>query len=129
MEGVKEEVKAFAADTKGYSENAVETVKAEGKEVVEEIKAAVTGQKLESSGTEGGAGYRAESKGPSALEIAAIAFGGLSVLLRGILGVIAGLVGAVLGAKARSTNQINLATIGFILSAVGFVFSVLSILF
>ena len=44
--GVKEEAKAFAADTKGYSSDVVEAVKSEGKEVVEEFKAAIKGEKI-----------------------------------------------------------------------------------
>jgi len=127
-EGVKEEAKAFAADTKGYASDAVENIKTEGKEVVEEIKAAVTGDKLDTASTEGAAGYR-EKGAASPLEIAAVALGAISLLLRGIIGLIVGLVAAVLGAKCRKDRQTSLATIGFVLGALGTVVSLIMLVF
>lgn len=129
VEGVKEEAKAFAADTKGYSEAAVEAVKSEGKEVVEEFKAAIKGEKLESSSEEGGAGYRAKGGKPTALEIASLALAILAVYLGKILGLVLGIVATVLGAKARRDNQTTFATCGFVLGAVAVVLSLLGILF
>ncbi|MBR5065775.1 MAG: hypothetical protein IKX09_05965 [Oscillospiraceae bacterium] len=129
VEGVKEEAKAFAADTKGYSANVVETVKTEGKEVVDEFKAAIKGEKLESSSTEGGAGYRAQGGKPTALEIAAVALGAIAVYLGGILGLVVGVVATALGAKARTENQTTLATAGFVLGAVAVVVNLLGIIF
>ncbi len=128
-QGVKEEAKAFAADTKGYSAEALETVKNEGKEVVEEIKAAVTGQKLESASTEGAAGYRAKGGAPTVLEITAIVLGVFSILLRGLFGLIVGVVATVVGAKARSDSQTTVATIGFGLGAIGAIIGLITLLF
>ncbi len=129
VEGVKEEAKAFAADTKGYSAEAVDTVKAEGKEVVEEFKAAFKGEKLESASEEGGAGYRTKGGKPTALEIASLVLAVFGVYLGKILGIVLGVVATVLGAKARRDNQTTLATCGFVLGAVALVVSVLGILF
>ena len=129
VEGVKEEAKAFAADTKGYSQEAVEAVKEEGKEFVEEVKAAVKGEKLESSSEEGGAGYRAKGGKPTALEVASLVLAIFAVYLGGILGIVFGAVATVLGAKARKDNQTTLATCGFVLGAVSVVLGVLRLIF
>lgn len=129
VDGVKDEAKAFAADTKGYSADVVDAVKSEGKEVVEEFKAAIKGEKLESSSTEGGAGYRAAKGKPTALEIASIALGAIAIYLGNLLGLAVGAVATALGAKARRDNQTTLATCGFVLGAVAVVLSLLGILF
>ena len=129
VEGVKEEAKAFAADTKGYSANAVETVKEEGKEFIEEVKAAVKGEKLESASEEGGAGYREKGGKPTALEVASVALGAIAVYLGGILGIVVGAVATVLGAKARRDRQTTLATCGLALGAVSVIVSILGIIF
>ena len=127
--GVKEEAKAFAADTKGYSADVVEAVKSEGMEVVEEFKAAIKGEKLESSSTEGGAGYRVKGGKPTALEVASVALGALAVYLSGIFGLAVGVVATALGAKARKDNQTTLATAGFVLGAVSLVVNLIGIIF
>ena len=130
---VKVEAQQFRADAKGYAQSALEDVKSEGKEVVEELKAAVKGQKLDSSDTVGGAGYRAkEGSKPNGIAVASVVIGALSIifpLFWGIVGIIGGAIAAVLGAKARKENQTTLATVGFILGCVGAVLGLLKLIF
>ncbi|MBR3354801.1 MAG: hypothetical protein IKG47_05520 [Oscillospiraceae bacterium] len=131
VDDVKGEAELLKTDAKGYAQNALEDVKNEGKEVVEELKAAVKRETLDTASTEGAAGYREkEGAAPNGIAIASVVFGVLAVVLSGwLFKVLLGLVSVVLGAKARKEKQTTLATLGFILGAVGVVLGVVSFLF
>ena len=114
-----------AADT---AKDSFQEVVSEGKEVAEEMKAAVSGQKLESDEV-GAAGYRADESTNSSLAIAALVIGILSIVFALFLkykwiGLVLAIVGVVLGAKARKQSQTKMATAGFVCSIVGLALSV-----
>ena len=127
---VKDEAELLKADAKSYAQSALEDVKSEGKEVVEELKAAVKREKLDTADTEGAAGYREkEGAAPNGIAIASVALGVLSILLGGwLLKVLLGAVALVLGAKARKEKQTTLATMGFVFGAVGIIFGIINLL-
>ena len=131
---VKETVGDITGDTKGTIEN----VKEEAKEVFQEAKAAVTGKKLDSAATEGGAGYRADKSTSSFTAVCALVLGIVSIvfsliihipLISTLVSLIAGLLGVVMGAKARKESQTGLATAGFVCSIVGVLICLLRIIF
>ena len=126
---VKETVGEITGDTKGTIEN----VKEEAKEVFQEAKAAVTGQKLDSADTEGGAGYRADNSTSTIAAICALVLGIAAIVLSffhlALIGLIPGLLGIVLGAKARKESQTAMATAGFVCSIVGVLICILRIIF
>ncbi len=120
------------AEVKEDAKEMLDAVKAESAEVVQEVTAAVKGEKLDTANV-GAAGYRAQSDGSeSPKAIASLVLGVISLLFAlfgsgtNWIGLIAGIVGIVLGAMARKENQTSLATAGFVCSIVG---SVLSIVF
>ena len=110
------------------AKDSFQEVVSEGKEVAEEMKAAVSGQKLETE-EEGAAGYRADESTNSTLATAALVVGILSIIFALLLkykwiGLVLGIVGVVLGAKARKQSQTKMATAGFVCSIVGLALSV-----
>ncbi len=118
------------ADYKDDLKEATEDVKEEAKEVFEEAKAAFTGQKLDTSNVEGGAGYRADNSTSSGAAVASLVLGIISIIssffgYSAILGLILGIIGTVLGAKARKEAQTGMATGGFVCSIIGLIFSAL----
>ena len=129
MADLENKLKETAEKAVDVAKDTVEGVKEEGKEFVEEVKAAVKGEKLESASEEGGAGYRAKGGKPTALEVASLVLAIFAVYLGGILGIVFGAVATVLGAKARKDNQTTLATCGFALGAVSVVLGVLRLIF
>ena len=109
------------------AKDSFQEVVSEGKEVAEEMKAAVSGQKLETE-EEGAAGYRADESTNSTLATAALVVGILSIIFALFLkykwiGLVLGIVGVVLGAKARKQSQTKMATAGFVCSIIGLVLS------
>ncbi len=131
VDDVKDEAELLKTDAKGYAQSALEDVKSEGKEVVEELKAAVKREKLDTADTEGAAGYREkEGAAPNGIAIVSVVLGALAILLSGwLFKVLLGAVSVVLGAKARKEKQTTLATLGFLLGAVGVILGVVSFLF
>ena len=121
LESAKEGLSEVAEVAKDEFQNVV----SEGKEVVEEAKATVTGQKLETD-VEGAAGYRADESTNSTLSIIALVVGILSIIFAFAytwVGLVLGIVGIVLGAKARKQSQTKMATAGFVCSIIGLVLS------
>ena len=107
--------------------NIVNDIKEETKEVIAEAQSAVTGEKLDSADTVGGAGYRDTGKTSNGLAIASLVLGILSLVCAffgysAILGLIFGIIGVVLGTKARKVAQTGLATGGFVCSLIGLIF-------
>jgi len=131
VDDVKVEADQLKTDAKGYAQGALEDVKSEGKEVIEELKAAVKKETLDSSSTVGGAGYREkEGDKPNGIAIASVAFGLLAILLKGwVFKCVLGVVSLVLGAKARKEKQTMLATVGFCLGAVGVILALIGLIF
>ncbi|MBQ2061410.1 MAG: hypothetical protein II458_01920 [Oscillospiraceae bacterium] len=133
------EVKGAVGDITGDAKGTFQSVKEETTEVFQEAKAAVTGQKLDSAETEGGAGYRADNSTSSGSATAALVLGILAIIFSFIripligkiplIGLILGVLGIVLGAKARKQSQTNMATAGFVCSIVGLVICALRIIF
>lgn len=131
------EVKATVGDITGDTKGTFENVKGEAKEVFQEAKAALTGQKLDSSATEGGAGYRADNSTSSFSAICALILGIVSIvfcfihipLISRLISLASGVLGVVLGAKARKESQTALATAGFVCSLAGLVICILRIIF
>ena len=125
MSEFEDKVKAAAEAAKAD----FETVVSEGKEVAEEVKAAASGQKLESD-VEGAAGYRAEEQGSDGLATAALVLGILSIVgafVYNWVGMILGIIGIVLGAKARKACQTSKATAGFVCSIIGVILSAIAL--
>lgn len=120
------ETKNTFEDIKAGAKEAFQNVREEAQEVAQEAKASVTGQKLETAGTVGGAGYRADNKTSSGAATASLVLGILSLICvffgyGAILGLILGIVGVVLGAKARKESQTGTATAGFVCSLIGLI--------
>lgn len=116
IEGIKEEAKSTYND-----------IREETQEVVQEARAAVTGEKLDSANDVGGAGYRADNNTSNGGAIASLVLGILSLICAffgysAILGLVFGIVGVALGAKARKTAQTGMATGGFVCSLIGLIF-------
>ena len=111
---------------KDEAKEAYNDVREETQEVVQEVKAAFKGEKLDSANTVGGAGYRSDdntNKGPA---VASLVLGILSLICAcfgysSIAGLIFGIIGIVLGAKARKVSQTGLATAGFVCSLIGLI--------
>nr|MBQ6242304.1 hypothetical protein [Lachnospiraceae bacterium] len=123
-----EEPKKVFNDLKEGAKGAFQAVKEETQEVVQEAKATATGQKLDSAGTVGGAGYRADNSKTSVVGIFALVLGILSIVCAwfgygAIAGVIFGIVGIVLGAMGRKQAQTGVATAGFVCSLIGLILS------
>ena len=117
MENLKEEAK------EAYKE-----IREEAQEVVQEAKATATGEKLDSAGTVGGAGYRADNNTSNGGAVASLVLGILSLVCAffgygAVLGLLFGIIGTVLGAKARKVSQTGIATGGFVCSLIGLIFS------
>ncbi len=128
VDDVKETVGEIAGDTKG----AIEDVKEEAQEVFQEAKAVVTGQKLDSANTVGGAGYRADNSTSNGAAVASLVLGILSIICSffgysSIAGLILGIIGVSLGAKARKQSQTGIATAGFVCSIIGLILSALGL--
>ena len=92
----------------------------------QEAKASVTGQQLNTAGTVGGAGYRADNKTSSGSATASLVLGILSLICvffgyGAILGLVLGIIGVALGAKARKESQTGMATAGFVCSLIGLI--------
>ena len=117
-----------ADDVKANFKSSVQDVKEEGREVLQEAKAAATGQKLASSNEVGAAGYRSTDDSSKPLAIGSIVCGVIGLLFGGVIAILIGLVGVVLGAKARKTSQTNLATVGFVISAAGVIWNLLQLI-
>ena len=120
-----ESAKEGLGDVADMAKDSFQDVVSEGKEVAEEMKAAVSGQKLESD-VEGAAGYRADESTNSTLAIVALVAGILSIVFAFVytwVGLVLGIVGIVLSAKARKQSQTKMATAGFVCSIVGLVLS------
>ena len=109
------------------SRNVFTDVREEFKEITQEAKATISGQQLNTAGTVGGAGYRADNKTSSGIAVASLVCGILSLVCAwfgiylSIAGLVLGLVGVVLGAKARKESQTGMATAGFVCSLIGVV--------
>jgi len=117
MENLKKEAK------EAYKE-----IREEAQEVVQEAKATATGEKLDSAGTVGGAGYRADNNTSNGGAVASLVLGILSLVCAffgygAVLGLLFGIIGTVLGAKARKVSQTGIATGGFVCSLIGLIFS------
>lgn len=122
-----DDIKNVMNDIKNEAKSAYDDIKEETQEVVEEARAAVKGEKLDSSDTVGGAGYRESGSASNGMAIASLVLGILSMVCAffgysAILGLIFGIVGVVLGAKARKVSQTGLATGGFVCSLIGLIF-------
>ena len=107
------------------AKDSFQEVVSEGKEVAEEMKAAVSGKKLESD-VEGAAGYRADESTNSTLAVAALVLGILSIVFVFIytwVGLALGIAGVIVSAKARKQSQTKMATAGFVCSIIGLVLS------
>ena len=125
---MSEEPKKVFDDLKEGAKGAFQAIKEETQEVVQEAKATATGQKLESAGTVGGAGYRADNSKTSGLGVASLVLGIISIVCAwfgygAIVGIILGIVGVVLGAMGRKQSQTGLATAGFVCSLIGLALS------
>ena len=123
-----ESAKEGLGEVADKAKDSFQDVVSEGKEVAEEMKAAASGQKLESD-VEGAAGYRADESTNSTLTIVGLVAGILSILFALFLkykwiGLVLGIVGLVLSAKARKQSQTKMATAGFVCSIVGLALSV-----
>ena len=120
-----ESAKEGLSEAADVAKDSFEEVVSEGKEVAEEMKAAVSGQKLESD-VEGAAGYRADESTNSTLAIVALVVGILSIIFAFAytwIGLILGIAGVVISAKARKQSQTKMATAGFVCSIIGLVLS------
>ena len=112
-----------------------DTVKKETGEVIQETKAAFTGQELENAHIVGEAGYREQAKKEgNGLAIASLVLGILSLiwafvgtLLLPGLGFVFAIIGVVLGAVARKQNQTSMATAGFVCSLIGLILGVINL--
>jgi hypothetical protein len=125
MEEPKNEKKFDFDNIKETAKEAFNSVKEEAEEVVQEAKATVQGQKLDTADTVGAAGYR-ENSGASGTAIASLVLGILSLICAlfgwsSIAGLVFGIIGVVLGAKARKEAQTGLATAGFVCSLLGMI--------
>jgi len=115
------------------AKSAVSDVLEEGKEVVQEIKANLKGETLNSSQYAGQAGYRQEmSEKSKGTATASLVLGILSIILSlfgagTFIPLVLGIIGIVLGAKARKIEQSSQATAGFICSIVGVCLNVLGL--
>lgn len=97
------------------------TVKGEAGEVLEEAKAAFSGQPVNSN--VGNAGYRApQGTSPGGKAVASLVLGIVSCVV-GIwmwyISIPCAIIGIVLGALARKENQTGVATAGFVISIIG----------
>ena len=122
-----ESAKEGLGEAADMAKDSFQEVVSEGKEVAEEMKAAVHGQKLETDEV-GAAGYRADESTNSTLAIVALIVGILSIVFVFIytwVGLVLGIVGIVLSAKARKQSQTKMATAGFVCSIIGLVLSAL----
>ena len=113
--------------------SAYQDIKSEAEEVVQEAKAAVTGQKLDSADTVGGAGYREDEKAGSNKATISLVLGILSLICvwfgySAIIGLVLGIVGTYFGAKARKEAQTGIATAGFVCSLIGVILCALGLL-
>ncbi|MBR6950333.1 MAG: DUF4190 domain-containing protein [Oscillospiraceae bacterium] len=120
-----ESAKEGLSDVADKAKDSFQDVVSEGREVAEEMKAAATGQKLESD-VEGAAGYRADESTNSTLSIVALVVGILSIVFAFVyvwVGLALGIAGVIISARARKQSQTKMATAGFVCSIVGLVLS------
>ena len=101
-------------------------IREEAGEVVQEAKAAFTGEKLETANTVGGAGYRAQGSQSNGSAVTSLVLGIISLVCSflgwgAIAGLVLGIVGTVLGSKARKQAQTGVATAGFVCSLIGII--------
>ncbi len=116
------------ADMRDEARGAFQDVREEAQEVVQEARATVRREKLDSASTVGGAGYRTNDTASNGGAVASLVLGILSLICAffgygAFLGLVFGIIGTVLGAKARKTSQTGLATGGFVCSLIGLIFS------
>jgi len=120
-----ESAKEGLGDVADMAKDSFEEVVTEGKEVVEEAKATISGKKLETD-VEGAAGYRADESTNSTLAIIALVVGILSIVFAFIyvwIGLVLGIAGIIISAKARKQSQTKMATAGFVCSIIGLALS------
>ena len=110
-----ESAKEGLSDVADKAKDSFQDVVSEGREVAEEMKAAATGQKLESD-VEGAAGYRADESTNSTLSI-------VFAFVYVWVGLALGIAGVIISARARKQSQTKMATAGFVCSIVGLVLS------
>ena len=111
-----ESAKEGLSDVADKAKDSFQDVVSEGREVAEEMKAAATGQKLESD-VEGAAGYRADESTNSTLSIVALVVGILSIVFAFVyvwVGLALGIAGVIISARARKQSQTKMATAGFV---------------
>ena len=120
-----ESAKEGLGDVADMAKDSFEEVVTEGKEVVEEAKATISGKKLETD-VEGAAGYRADESTNSTLAIIALVVGILSIVVAFVyvwIGLVLGIAGIIISAKARKQSQTKMATAGFVCSIIGLALS------
>ncbi|MBR4743627.1 MAG: hypothetical protein IK082_05500 [Oscillospiraceae bacterium] len=120
-----ESAKEGLGDVADMAKDSFEEVVTEGKEVVEEAKATISGKKLETD-VEGAAGYRADESTNSTLAIIALVVGILSIVFAFVyvwIGLVLGIAGIIISAKARKQSQTKMATAGFVCSIIGLALS------
>ena len=120
-----ESAKEGLGDVADMAKDSFEEVVTEGKEVVEEAKATISGKKLETD-VEGAAGYRADESTNSTLAIIALVVGILSIVFAVVyvwIGLVLGIAGIIISAKARKQSQTKMATAGFVCSIIGLALS------
>ena len=123
---IKEKAESAYGGIKEGAQSAYGEIREEAQEVIQEARAAVSGTKLDTADTVGGAGYRADNSASSTKAIVSLVLGILSLICAffgkgAILGLIFGIVGVVLGAKARKEAQTGIATGGFVCSLIGLI--------